>query len=235
MIKKTPYAERPRERCLKQGASSLSLRECLAIILGSGPSKVGCLGVADQILKKQNCFPEAEEERAFFLAMESTGLAHLHHVHGLGPAGKSKILASFELARRYAIFTQKKQNLNSKPIQLTQTAQIALKRISSYNRNEPKEWLGFVPLYRNAELGELCLVEKGSRTHVNIDPAELFARILALRPAGFFLFHNHPSGDSRPSSQDIELTDRIRKISRPLGVQLLGHWVVSPYTENWLD
>ena len=79
----------------------------------------------------------------------------------------------------------------------------SVERISASLRRECQEWLGFVPVHRGGELGHFCLVERGVRTHVNIEPAELFARILALRPVGFYLFHNHPSGDLTPSEEDF--------------------------------
>jgi DNA repair protein RadC len=78
------------------------------------------------------------------------------------------------------------------------------------------------------------MVEKGARTHVNLDPAELFARILALRPRGVFLFHNHPSGILTPSQEDLDLTHTIREISEKFGIQLLGHWIVSAQSEHWI-
>jgi DNA repair protein RadC len=94
--------------------------------------------------------------------------------------------------------------------------------------------LGFIPYHRDRTLGELCLVEHGARTHVNADATELFARVLALRPKGFFLAHNHPSGDLRPSPSDLELTDQVECLARQLGTPLLGHWIVAPTGETEL-
>jgi DNA repair protein RadC len=103
---------------------------------------------------------------------------------------------------------------------------------SSLRFEEKREWLGFVPYYRSTELGDLCVVERGVRTHVNIDPAELFARLLALRPLGYFLVHNHPSGNTTPSEQDFELTRRVGQLSKQLGIHQLGHWIVAPHEER---
>jgi DNA repair protein RadC len=69
---------------------------------------------------------------------------------------------------------------------------------------------------------------------VNIDPAELFARVLALRPHGFYLFHNHPSGDLSPSPADIDLTRQVQRVSEQLGIRLLGHGIVSSREERWI-
>lgn len=236
MIQLIPAPERPRERCLERGARCLSLRECIALILGSGPPAVGSLGLASQILKRPGeGLSPTDEERAFFTALEASGAAYLKNISGLGPAGQARLLAAFELGRRYVSFrddnTKKKSH---KKQTFSNLAAQALNQISTPYRTEPQEWLGFVPIHRSGNLGEFSVVERGVRTHVNIDPAELFARILALRPYGFFLFHNHPSGNLTPSHQDIDLTNKVREIAEQFGIQLLGHWIVTPESEQWI-
>jgi DNA repair protein RadC len=72
------------------------------------------------------------------------------------------------------------------------------------------------------------------RTHVNFEPAELFSRLLALRPAAFVLFHNHPSGVLTPSAEDLLLTRRVAKLAASFGIELVGHWIVSPTGERWI-
>ncbi|MEO5969498.1 MAG: JAB domain-containing protein [Bdellovibrionia bacterium] len=236
VIEVTPVTERPRERCLQKGPASLSLRECIALILGSGPPGIGCLGIAENILNKPGKgLPSSEEERAFFSALEVSGTGHLTEISGLGPAGKSKILAAFELGRRYALYRSDLPSpTGPRPSPQDLTIQ-ALAKISNLMRAAPQEWFGFVPVHRNGKLGELCIVEKGARTHINLDPAELFARILALRPRGVFLFHNHPSGVLTPSVEDLDLTENIREISEKFGILLLGHWIVTSTQEHWLN
>lgn len=237
LIEMTPQSERPRERCLETGASCLSLRECLALILGSGPREVGCMGLAHRILTKPgNGFNEIESERIFFSSMETSGRTHLTEISGLGPAGQARLLAAFELARRYTLYRYSHHRIQNRTKSLSHLAIQALEKIPATYRIEAKEWLGFIPIHQNSGIvGDLCLVEKGVRTHVNVDPAELFARILALRPMAFFLVHNHPSGSTLPSWQDRDLTTRVGKISGELGVQLLGHWIVTPQTEKFLQ
>ncbi|HTL11712.1 MAG TPA: JAB domain-containing protein [Bdellovibrionota bacterium] len=110
----------------------------------------------------------------------------------------------------------------------------ALARIPWTARCEPNEWLGFVPRYRSGRWGKLRVVEKGAKTHVHVDPAELFARILTLRPEAFVLVHNHPSGALVPSQADLLLTDQVRAVARRLGVGFPGHWIVAASGEHWI-
>jgi DNA repair protein RadC len=236
-MRELPATERPRERCLEKGARSLSFRECLALILNSGPKGKGSLGLAQDILDRPGSgLDESEEMRAFFLAMEVSSEAYLTGIPGLGEASQARLLAAFELARRYALFRESRQK-QIEPTQaqtLIKTAKTALSRVTNEWRNETQEWLGFVPCYRTGEVGALCIVERGVRTHVNIEPMELFARVLALRPHGFILIHNHPSGDLTPSAPDQEITARVAQLARPFGIRLLGHWIVAAQGEFWI-
>lgn len=240
-MREIPETERPRERCLEKGARSLSLRECLALILNSGPRGKGSLGLALDLLDRPGSgLQEREQERAFFLAMEVSSDAYLEGLPGLGDASQARLLAAFELARRYALFREVKNPQPSAAPSQTQSptllkvAQTALARIPSEKRLETQEWLGFIPCYRTGEVGQLCIVEQGVRTHVNIEPIELFARVLALRPHGFILAHNHPSGDLTPSLPDQEITDRVAQLARPFGIRMLGHWIVASRGEYWI-
>lgn len=235
-IQKLPSSERPRERCLSQGATSLSLRECIAVILGTGPPRSGCLGVARMIMDQLAAgMSELEQEHAFFASLEAGAApTSLRSIAGLGNAGQARLLAALELGRRYALFRERQKRLPEARARRSGLPEAALARIADHWRTQAREWLGFVPLFRSGRLGELCIVELGVRTHVNLDPAELFARILSLRPQGYFLFHNHPSGDPTPSAADIELTRRARQISEQLGIQLFGHGVVAGHEDRWV-
>ncbi len=227
--------ERPRERCLSRGPQCLSLRECIALILGSGPRGLGCMGVAGSFLERvAKGMSRDEEEKAYFLTLEGNFQNQFQGIKGLGVAGKAKLLATFELGRRYALYKEASK-LNQLPKKRGKHyPEMAFDRVSLELRCESKEWLGFVPLYRSGKLGEFCLIERGVRSHVNFDPVELFASVLALRPLGFFMFHNHPSGDINPSQPDFELTKRVTEVSQHLGVQFLGHGIVSSTEERWV-
>jgi len=145
LIESTPLSERPRERCLQTGTACLSLRECLALILGSGPPGIGCLGLAHLILTRPGPgMSPSDEERAFFTALELTGMTHLQGFHGLGPSGQAKILAAFELAKRYVFYRMQKSTVQKNTI--SHLANQALTCISQKLRAEVQEWFGFLPL-----------------------------------------------------------------------------------------
>jgi len=233
-----PFAsEQPRERCLSHGAFCLSLRECLALILGTGSGSRSPMDIARTLLERTGRdLPEDAESRGFFRAMESSPDALLDRALGIGPAHQARLMAAFELGRRYAAYLLGHQGPLPAPAHECgqNLRERAVAQVPPSAWLDPREWLGIVPVYRSRALGSFIQIEKGVRTHVNIDPIELFARILALRPDAFYLFHNHPSGDLAPSPTDLLLTDAVRDLAEALGIPLAGHGIVSPRGRSWI-
>lgn len=59
-----------------------------------------------------------------------------------------------------------------------------------------------------------------------VDPKILFRRLLQAGCVGFIIAHNHPSGEVRPSEEDIALTKRIREIAEIIGIDFLDHLII---------
>ena len=224
--------ESPVTRCTMHGASSLSLRECLAVAFRNRGNSSQGVKLASKLL--ESVAPDMSEDdqlRALFRMLESSASAPTPELHLLAPSDEARILAIFELARRYHFYVDSSKVGSNSRDGLSRLTRTALGRVGSHWRNLSVEWLGFVPVYTSRP-GNLCIVERGVRTHVNIDPAELFARILALRPQMIILFHNHPSGCMTPSEADYNLTSRVDEICKKLGIRLLSHWIVSGNRES---
>ena len=60
-----------------------------------------------------------------------------------------------------------------------------------------------------------------------IDSRILFKRLLTVGASGFFLIHNHPSGAILPSMEDIQLTNKIKKMADILDLTFLDHLIIS--------
>ena len=67
------------------------------------------------------------------------------------------------------------------------------------------------------------LQENGTVDHVPILPREIIKRALYLGSSSIILIHNHPSGNTKPSKMDIEITKRIMQIGEMLGISLHDH------------
>lgn len=225
--------ERPRERCLEHGPECLSVRELLAIIIGSGPQGKGCLGLAEEILNRGG------QESDLFRQWSEEGSLLLNDISGLGEAGKARLLATFELARRYAQFakTEKQASIRriSKNDSVSKLKKLVLRQISKPLSGARNEWIGFVPVYSAERIGEFCLLEMGTRFHVNFDPKNLFSKLFRLGARGFFLLHNHPAGTLAASESDHVLTHQLRLLGKHLNTELIDHGIITSDAHLWMN
>lgn len=61
-----------------------------------------------------------------------------------------------------------------------------------------------------------------------VRPREFFVRLLLCGATGFIIAHNHPSGDTTPSSEDIDVTTRISECAKLMGVRFFDHVILGP-------
>ena len=71
-------------------------------------------------------------------------------------------------------------------------------------------------------------LSRGGITGTVADPRILFATALKGLAVGIIVAHNHPSGSTKPSSQDIELTRRLKEGGKLLDIQLIDHIILTP-------
>lgn len=70
-------------------------------------------------------------------------------------------------------------------------------------------------------------VSRGTLDSSLVSPRELFKRILLLNGHSYIIAHNHPSGSTVPSKEDIKTTKRLKECSELMGVALLDHLIIS--------
>ncbi|MCX6796686.1 MAG: JAB domain-containing protein [Candidatus Falkowbacteria bacterium] len=104
----------------------------------------------------------------------------------------------------------------------------AVKIAESMLLDENKEH--FIGLYLNVrnQLKKRELISMGTLNANLVHPRETFRPAIINRAASVIVLHNHPSGDSSPSSADIELTSRLKKVGELLGIDLIDHIIFSP-------
>ncbi|MCA9679239.1 MAG: hypothetical protein KC464_29685, partial [Myxococcales bacterium] len=78
---------------------------------------------------------------------------------------------------------------------------------------------------RNVVLDEVE-VARGSLTGVDVHPREVFRPLIRMAAAAAVVAHNHPSGDARPSAEDLELTRRLREVGHLVGIPVVDHVVL---------
>jgi DNA repair protein RadC len=204
-------SDRPRERLLASGASSLSDAELLALLLRTGSSREGVLDLAARIL--------AQLGGAAGLAR--AGTERLAQIPGCGPAKVTEIVAALELGRRCARALAAERPQISGPEDAVALLEPQLAHLD-HERSVA------LLLDRKHRLLREAIVGIGGVSHSPMEAREIFA--VALREPGtaaILVAHNHPSGDPEPSPEDVAVTRRLVEAGELVGIDLLDHVVVA--------
>ena len=213
-IKQLPEDQRPYEKCIRYGESSLTDGELLAVILRSGTKDTSALDLAAQILS-------AAEASSFpgLLSLLHFSVPELRSIPGIGLVKAVQLKCIGELSRRISSISARSGILFQDPGTI---AGYYMERL----RHEEQEHL-YVMMAdnRNRLLGE-TLISRGTANAALITPREVFVEALRMRAMGIVLIHNHPSGDPTPSPCDFEVTERIKRCGEILGIPLLDHIII---------
>ena len=208
-IKEMPEDQRPRERLIRLGSSSLSSAEILAIILRTGTDKETSLELAQKVL--------AQNGGLHYLAEAS--VEELGKIRGIGPAKGAQIKAAIELGRRLVASEAVDRPTIKSPDDVVNL-------VAEEMRYLDREHFKTVLLNTKNHVLELYLVSVGSLNASLVHPRELFKRAVVKSAAGIILVHNHPSGDPEPSAEDKEITMRIIEAGEIIGIDVLDHIVI---------
>jgi DNA repair protein RadC len=83
-----------------------------------------------------------------------------------------------------------------------------------------------VPVNAKNNTLDMCVVSKGTLTASLVHPREIFKPAIRRSAHAVILAHNHPSGDPKPSREDIEVTVRLIEAGGILGIHVLDHLVI---------
>ena len=196
--------DKPREKLLNKGVEALKNEELLAILLGSGVQGKDVRKLAREIiLLMDNDF-------------DKLSLQALCDIHGLGQAKASQILASIELSKRYLIKSNKRIT----------SAQEVYEELKSFTTKSQEHFLT-ITLDGASHIINIRTVFIGTLNQSLVHPREVFADAIADRAAGIIIAHNHPSGTLEASRADMEVTRRLKEVSKLVGIELLDHVILA--------
>ena len=207
-MKQLAKHDRPREKLQRFGVAALGDNELMAIILASGSRGCDALELANRIL-----------ERAGGLHALARRAPDELSVPGVGAARAAQIVAAVELGRRTLIRTALER-----PQYLT-PQQLACYLLPQYGAASVEQF-GIVMLDTKHRLIRVKVVAVGSLDSAVVYPREVFRAATTASAAAIVLFHNHPSGDPRPSKDDLLLTYRMLRAGDIMGIDVIDHLIL---------
>ncbi|KKP82263.1 MAG: repair protein RadC protein [candidate division WS6 bacterium GW2011_GWD1_35_594] len=205
----------PREKLLKRGISVLSDIELVEILVGSGFRGRDFKQISRSVMRVVKKFVKNKQ---------SLDIKDLVKVSGIGEVVSMRIVAGIELGRRmYGLFDEDILKITD-----SEGAYSLLKDMGSLQR----ERVDIVCL--NSRFEYICResIALGSLNCANLSPREVIYTAVINNSAFVILAHNHPSGDSTPSVEDVTLTKRIQESLDLVGIQLLDHIVIAKKSFN---
>lgn len=206
--------DRPREKFLQKGKSSLSDSELLAIIIGSGNKEESVLELARKILASVN---------NNWHQLSLLSVKDLMKFNGIGEAKAISIITALEIGRRRAVQEIPERSV----IGNSHDAYSILKNQLSDLRTE-EFWAIF--LNNSNKVIYTSQLTQGGISQSIVDVRILFKTALEHFSTGVIIAHNHPSGSLKPSKEDINITQKVKEAGKVLSVQLLDHIIVTQHS-----
>lgn len=209
----TDWAEedRPRERLQRFGAEALSNAELLAILIGSGTPEQSAVDLMKTVLA--SCHNNLN-------TLGKMSISDLETFKGIGPAKAITILAACELGKRRAREkAEEREDLGS--------------ATAVYNYMHPRmqdldvEEFHILLMNQNFKLIRAVRISHGGLTETAVDIRVIMKEAILANATVMAVCHNHPSGNTRPSRQDDQLTERIRKACDIMRVYFLDHVIIT--------
>ena len=208
-FKNIPNDDKPRERLRNIGAENLSNEELISIILKTGSKGYSVKEVSLKLLKEIGDIKQ----------LKDIGLNTLTNIPGIGMVKAIELKASIELGKRIYLDNNNIKNKMNNP-----------KVIYDYF----KEILGdkkqeyFYAVYLDTKgnyIDKKCLFI-GTINNSIVHPREIFKEAYLVSANGIICVHNHPSGDSTPSKEDIGITNRLCELGIIHGIKIIDHIII---------
>jgi len=210
-IKSWAEEDRPREKLSSQGRRALTDAELIAILIGSGSRNETAVELSKRILHHYG---------NDLNKLGRASINDLSNFKGIGEAKAISIIAALEIGRRRNDFETKAPEM----VTCSKDAwQIMRRHLVDLNHEE--FWILFTS--RAQKLVGKELASKGGLSETVVDPKIVFGLALQHQASNIFLIHNHPSGNQKPSQQDIVLTKRLCECGRIMDIKILDHLIIT--------
>lgn len=207
-LKNLPY-----EKFISFGPESLTDSELLAIIIRTGTPNMSAMELGEEVLKAAGKYGNG------LLGLYQIPLNELMGVNGIGKVKAVKLKALAELCTRMA------QTKAKGALSFTEPRSVADYYMERF-RHEKVEHIMLLLLDAGLRLLDEQIISMGTANASLLSPREVYINAFRSQAAYIMLLHNHPGGNPHPSSNDINITNRISEIGKTIDVILLDHIII---------
>jgi len=208
-----PINERPRERLVKYGVESLSLQELLSLIFGRGVKGESVVSISQKLISTFGSLDQLSE----------ASVEELKKIKGLGLAKACQLKACFEISKR---LVKEESLIKNKSVIIKSPKDIYL-LLKEKIINFHKEYFIVVSLDNRNKVISINVVSIGTLNSSLIHPRETFETAIKNHAAAIIICHNHPSGELKPSEDDLVVTDNLIKAGKLLGIEVADHLIIT--------
>ena len=213
LIRDLPQDERPRERLERYGANALTVPELLAIILRVGNVRVSALQLGQQLVSHFGSLR----------ALAAASVQELSTINGIGLAKACQLKAAFELGKRLATAPDTPKPIITSP---QDAANLVMEDMRYYR----EEHFRVLFLDTRNQVTNASDISIGTLNASIVHPREVFKAAISHLAAAIVLVHNHPSGDPKPSGEDLSLTARLKQAGELVGIPVFDHLIIGDGT-----
>ncbi|MBU7045786.1 MAG: DNA repair protein RadC [Theionarchaea archaeon] len=189
-----------------KGAERLTNQELLAVILSGDRGALNAVNLL-------NTF------HGNLIHLFCASISQLMETEGIGFQESQKIKAVFELTKRIIAYCEEEHPKIASKDDVT-------KILAPHMMFLSQEEFRVILLDAKQKLIRVETVSLGSLDKALVEPRDVFRPAITFNAASLVIVHNHPSGDTQPSEQDVLLTRELCMCGIILGIEVLDHIII---------
>ena len=210
-IKTWAVEDRPREKMINRGISSLTDAELIAILISSGNSNESAVELSRRIM---------ESSHHNLHELGKLNCDELKRFRGIGPAKAITLLAAMEIGRR----RNQSEALEKDQIKGSRDASNYMRPVIG-DLSYEEFWVIF--LNRHNKVIEKQKLSQGGMTGTVIDVRLVLKLALEKHATSLIFCHNHPSGNLEPSDADKKITRQLKEAGALMEIPVVDHLIVT--------
>lgn len=209
----------PYEKFEKYGLEALTDSDLLAVLLRTGTRDMNVQQLSRYLLSYVDKDELSSKHAASLINLYQLSYEELQNIPGIGRVKALQIVALLELSKRIAKEKHKPHEIISSPAVLARYFMEIL-------RHEKKEHFIVAFLDAKCRMMSYQMISTGSLTSAVVHPREVYKVAIQKAAHSIVVLHNHPSGDPAPSQEDLQITERLKKVGEVIGIRLLDHIII---------